>query len=383
MRPRPDAAPAHRNPDRRNEGGAVDAGRRCAAGEGREDRMNVLVTGVGAPVAVSIFKALRQSALQPRIVATDADPLSVGLFRADAAYVLPRIAVDEAGYLARLAEICLAEEIAMVCFGSEIEMRRVAPHLADMEQKTGARLIVNHPQFVEAFMDKWDTFCLLREKGLPVADSALATDLDARNTFLARHSFPLIVKPRHSSGSKNVFILRNHAEMDFFTQYVAEPVLQEFLTPAEEEYTVGVYKSPRTGYVGQIVLRRSLSAGLTYKAEVVHDEAIESACRAVVEAFDIWGPINIQLRKTAAGVRIFEINLRFSSSAVMRAYFGFNEPELCLRDLILGEPLSQPEVRPGYALRYWDEIYLEPRDCATDAPHPPDFATRGRTVDDF
>jgi len=43
-----------------------------------------------------------------------------------------------------------------------------------------------------------------------------------------------------------------------------------------------------------------------------------------------------------------------------------------MRDAIHGVPLSQPEVGPGYALRYWDEIYLKPGEYPADAaqPHP-------------
>lgn len=323
------------------------------------NKLSVLVTGVGAPVAVSIFKALRQSALKPRIVATDSNPLSVGLFRADRAYVLPPIAADQASYFEQLTEICLAETVAMVCFGSEIEMLRVAPHLHDIQRNTGAHLILNGPQLLEPFMDKWETVCLLREKGLPVPDTVLAMDSDEVRTFLTGHPFPVIVKPRHGSGSKQVFVVRGSRQLDFAVGYVDEPVLQEYLLPDDEEYTVGIYKSPRTGYVGQIVMRRTLNAGLTYIAEVVRDDEIESVCRRVVESFDVWGPINVQLRKTAAGVRIFEINMRFSSSAVIRAYYGFNEPDMCMRDVVLGERLSEPQVRAGYALRYWDEIYLD------------------------
>ena len=103
-----------------------------------EPRLTVLITGVGAPVGVSIFKALRQSQLKPRIVATDTAVMSVGLFRADAAYLLPHVTADEPGYLRRLQEICLRERVAMVCFGSEIEMRRVAPRrAASRRDRTG------------------------------------------------------------------------------------------------------------------------------------------------------------------------------------------------------------------------------------------------------
>jgi carbamoyl-phosphate synthase large subunit len=347
------------------------------------DRLTVLVTGAGSSVGISVFKALRQSELAPRIVATDADPLSVGLFRADVASVVPWVNGDEAAYLDRLTEICVAERVSMVCFGSDIEMRRVAPHLEEFERETGTRLILNRPRFLEAFMDKWEMVRLLREKGLPVPDSVLATDPTAVREFLARQPFPLILKPRHSSGSKGLFVVHDGDELSLLSRYVPEPVLQEYLRPDDQEYTVGLYKSPRTGYVGQIVLRRTLCAGLTYKAAVVRDEEIETVCRRVVESFDVWGPINLQLRKTADGVRIFEINPRFSSSAVMRAYFGFNEPEMCLRDVVIGEALPTPEIRPGYALRYWDEIYLEPGDYPADPTEPNAFEPCGGKLDDF
>jgi len=349
----------------------------------RPTPLTVLVTAVGDHVAVSLIKALRQSALRPRIVATEANVMSVGLFRADAAYVLPHVANDEVGYLRRLKEICTAERVSMVCFGSEIEMRRVAPHLRDIERATGSKLILNDPRHLEVFMDKWAMIRLLRDRGLPVPDSVLATDPDAVRGFLARHDFPLILKPRHGSGSKNVFVVRTERELDLLTQYVADPVLQEYLFPDTEEYTVGVYQSPRSGYVGQVVFRRELVAGLTYKAEVVQDGDIEAVCRTVVESFDVWGPINLQLRKTAAGVRIFEINLRFSSSAVIRAHFGFNEPEMCLRDVVMGQTLSRTEVRAGYAFRYWDEIYLEPDEYAVGEVALRAFGRHGTKSADF
>ena len=325
--------------------------------------LTALVTGVGAPPAVSIFKALRQSALRPRVVATDADPVSVGLFRGDAGYVLPRVAADEAPYLSRLEEVCLRERVDLVCFGSEVEMRHVAPFRGELERRTGARLVLNEAALLERFMDKWGMYQALHERGLPVPETVRACDETAAAELVHRRGFPLILKPRHGSGSRDLHLVRTAEELAWLAEHVAEPVLQEHLLPDDEEYTVGVYCSPRTGYLGQITFRRSLAAGLTYKAEVVFDEEIASACRRVVEAFALVGPVNLQLRKTSEGVRVFEINLRFSSSAVMRAHFGFNEAELCLRDLVLGEPVAMPVIQRGWALRYWDEVYLTEEEC--------------------
>jgi carbamoyl-phosphate synthase large subunit len=345
--------------------------------------LTALVTGAGAPPGVSIFKALRQSALRPRVVATDADPVSVGLFRADAGYVLPRVTVDETAYLSRLEEVCRRERVDLVCFGSEIEMRRVAPFRAELEARTGAKLVVNDAALLERFMDKWGMFCALHERGLPVPETVLAGDAPAAADLVARRGFPLVLKPRHGSGSRDLHLVRSAEQLAYLTQHVPEPVLQEYLLPDDEEYTVGVYRSPRSGYLGQIAFRRSLAAGLTYKAEVVFDQEIAAACRRVVEAFELFGPVNLQLRKTEAGVRVFEINLRFSSSAVMRAHFGFNEAELCLRDLVLGEPLEVPAVRRGWALRYWDEVYLTEGECAALGRDGRVEGPVGRKAEDF
>ncbi len=333
----------------------------------------VLVTGAGAPPGVSIFKALRQSPLEPRVVATDAEPISVGLFRADAAYVLPRITEDEAGYLARLEEVCAREHVSLVCFGSEVEMRRLAPVKDELERRTGAILVLNSAAALDTFMDKWSMAQVLREKGFGVPDTALASDRDAAEALLARHGFPLVLKPRRGSGSRNLFVLRSREELAFFSRYVPDAVVQEYLLPDDEEYTIGLYRSRRSGWIGQIAFRRTLAAGLTYKAEVIEDAEIADCCRRIAGTFDVWGPVNVQLRKTPAGVRVFEINLRFSSSAVMRAHLGFNEPELCLRDAVLEQPLEAPRIRRGWSLRYWDEIYVTPEEAG-------ELRARGRAV---
>lgn len=350
---------------------------------GARGRPTVLITGAGAPPGMSIFKALRHSKLDPRIVATDADPRSVGLFRADAAYVIPKCTEGEARYLSALRDICLREQVALVCFGSEIEMRRAAPHLLAFEAETRARLVLNEPPALERFMDKWGTACALRELDLPAPETALASDAESVEKLLERHGYPAIVKPRRGSGSKNLFLARDAEELRFFAAYVPEAVVQEYLLPDDEEYTVGLYKSPRQGYLGQIVFRRMLAAGLTYRAEVVLDAEIEAECRRVAERIEVWGPINLQLRKTAKGVRIFEINLRFSSSEVMRAHFGFNAPEMCLRELVYEETLAPPEIRPGLALRYWNEVILEPEDYGAPAAGGWSGLPRGKVLRDL
>jgi carbamoyl-phosphate synthase large subunit len=55
----------------------------------------------------------------------------------------------------------------------------------------------------------------------------------------------------------------------------------------------------------------------------------------------------------------FEVNPRFSSTTPVRAHFGVNEPELAIREYVLGETLPHISARPGAVMREWQEIYLE------------------------
>lgn len=332
-------------------------------------RPTVLVTGVGGPLGVSIVKSLNQSALSPRIVGCDADPVSVGLFRVDAGYTMPRARDDTAGYRNRLAEICAREHVSLVFLGSETEMQVMAPVKRRFEAETDTVLALNDERWIDIFTDKWKTFETLQGACFGVPDSVLPDDEPALRRFLERHAFPLIIKPRFGSGSTRLFTVHSDRELECLRLYIDRPVLQEYLLPDDQEYTAGIYKSRSRDFIETIVFKRSLGAGLTYKAEVVFDNEIAKVCRRLAESFDIWGPFNVQLRRTETGIKIFEVNLRPSSSVAMRTFFGFNELDLCLRDTLLTEELPRPSIRAGTALRYWDEIYLADRTVAEVRQH--------------
>jgi carbamoyl-phosphate synthase large subunit len=57
--------------------------------------------------------------------------------------------------------------------------------------------------------------------------------------------------------------------------------------------------------------------------------------------------------------KIFEINARYSGTTPLRARAGFNEVELALRHLVLGESITQPEVKKVTFLRYWDDLMID------------------------
>ena len=114
------------------------------------------------------------------------------------------------------------------------------------------------------------------------------------------------------------------------------------------------------GYpIGTFMARRELRAGVTYRAEVNFWPDIHELLLTIGATLRPRGPLNVQLRQTERGPIPFELNIRCSGTSAIRAYFGYNEPEMLLRNYIMGEPLKAPTPRKGYAFRYWNEIFLE------------------------
>jgi carbamoyl-phosphate synthase large subunit len=302
------------------------------------------------------MKALRLSDLSIRIITSDLNPHSVGLFFSEGAYLLPRI--SDSSYLKLLTDLCQNEKVDMAFIGAEPEIRFLAPHVKALEKETKTVFAISRPQIISACMDKLEMARLLAKHGFQCPESVAADDETGVQALLNKFGFPLFIKPRHGSGSKEIFIVHNEIELNFFRQYVKNAVVQEFLPQNNEEYTVGVYVNQNGKAIGSIVCKRELASGLTYRAYFDAYPEIADYCEMVASSLRILGPCNFQLRMSENGPSIFEINPRCSSTTVMRAVMGFNEPELAIRDLVFHQSILRPQVKCGMAFRYWEEAYI-------------------------
>src|SRR5207248_1111678 len=124
--------------------------------------------------------------------------------------------------------------------------------------------------------------------------------------------FPLVAKPCRGSGSQNLFKVRSQMDIEYILTLGKEMILQEYLRPDDEEYTVAVFTAKDGRQAGAISFKRELFAGNTYRAWVNHNSAVIEEAEAVVEALKPFGPCNVQLRLTERGPVTFEVNPRFS-----------------------------------------------------------------------
>jgi len=110
-------------------------------------------------------------------------------------------------------------------------------------------------------------------------------------------------------------------------------------------------------------MKRELLEGTTYRAIVGEFPEVKQAAESIITQLKPLGPCNLQFRIRQDGVPIcFEMNMRFSGTTPIRARFGFNEVTATLEHYILGrDDFILPQVTTGIALRYWNEIYIEPK----------------------
>lgn len=312
--------------------------------------------GVGGNVSQGILKALALADPCPRVVAACVDPEAMGLYSAELALLSPY--ADDPGFLDWLLATCAAEEVTGILSGVEPVLDVLAGEAARIERETGARCVVSDPDVLAIGADKLETSRWLSKRGLPAPLTAPADDSDAVDRLLEATGVPLIVKPRRGKGSSGVVEVLEPSALEPYLGR-ADLVLQQRLEG--DEYTVATF-SDRDGTVrGSACMRRRLAGGTTSYAEMGPFDQVRAAAEAIVSELRPSGPANVQLRMQDGKPVCFELNIRFSGTAPIRARLGFNDVEAALRHLILGEPaVDLPPPRPGHAVRYWNELYIDP-----------------------
>src|SRR5687767_5032775 len=188
--------------------------------------LNILFTSAGR--RVELMRAFRQAyadlGLAGKIVATDINPLAPSLQCVDKPYIVPRFTTPE--YIPTLVEICRREKIDMIFPLIDPDIPILAQNREALEA-TGAKVFVIPTDMAEVVSDKWKTSNFFAQHKIPTARSWLPESLDSGAEF------PLFIKPRRGSASEHTFKIRNAKDLNFFCEYVPEPIIQEYLPGPE------------------------------------------------------------------------------------------------------------------------------------------------------
>lgn len=143
---------------------------------------------------------------------------------------------------------------------------------------------------------------------------------------------PLFIKPRFGRGAVGAYPVKTERELDFFLDYVKDPVVQDFLPGSE--YTVDVL-SDYDGRVISVVPRERLviRSGVSDRGRTVKNHKLIDLSIEVTSTLGIVGAANLQCKVDGDKITYFEINPRFSGAIQLTINAGANFPAMILEML--------------------------------------------------
>ena len=292
----------------------------------------ILITGIGGDISQGVATILRENRPDLRLIGVDMHEQHGGTLFVDEFVKIP--AATAPGYLDAVRKVLAAKHVDVMIPMSEPELGSIGPLMHELGEN---QCITAGKEVIKVGIDKLETIDALRKLGLPVPWTCSVSDG-------LPPEYPCILKSRFGSGSRAVFTVNNVEDASYLSKRYPDAIFQEMLEPADREITCAVYRS-RDGEVASLLMLRRLAGGFTGWAKVIEDEPTSRMCEQIAHGLDLRGSMNIQLRLTDEGPRVFEINPRFSSTALMRHRIGFSDVLWAL-DEAEGQSVSFPEIPP-------------------------------------
>ncbi len=330
-----------------------------------EKRLRVLVTGVDGDSGQGLVKALRMSRSPIEVHGCDASGAGLGGTFVQTLHQVPPASAGDA-YVDRLDRICVHYGFDALIPSTPVEIDALCARNAPPSLPSGVPVVCLPALYRDVYDDK--LFCYRSLEGfVALAPYADGTDPRAIRHLVERHGFPLIVKRRRGRGGDSFHIVKKDEDLAAALASTPEPVVQCFIDDAGGEYTVGAFAAD--GRVTALAFRRRLGrTGSSWFAQTVDDRDVTAYAEAVARASGLRGSANVQLRKSSAGVRLLEVNARFSSLAPARPYAGFRDVEWGLA-LAFGREPDNP--RGGYRpIKFHRFVHEMVDDGAGYAPVP-------------
>ena len=315
--------------------------------------INVLILSAGRRVElVRCFKEARNNlGIEGDVVAVDISATAPAIYHADKHHTVPKISADN--FVDEIINVCKKENIDLIVPTIDTELKKLSDNKDLIESKTNAKVLVSRAEVIKICRDKYNTQEFFEKNGFGMPRLINKEDIKNKN-----YKFPLFIKPLNGSSSINTFKINNDRELEFFLDYVPEPIVQEFIEG--DEFTIDVFTDFESNPI-TIVPRQRLATrgGEVAKGIVKKDRDIIEKVREVIDVLRPIGHITVQCMKTKDGIKFIEINPRFGGGAPISIKAGANSPEN-LYKLLLGEELKYNEDYEEnlLALRHDEAVFL-------------------------
>ena len=309
------------------------------------DKQNVLIPGAGGAAGIGAIKSLRMCKFKGKIVSTDADVLSAGIYLADKGSVMPL--ANDPLFFQEAMKIIGKEQVNIILPTSGFD---IVPYSKNKEALEDNDIVVAMSDYevIKICLNKEKFYYKLKNKfNLPYTTADISK----------MGSFPCIAKPIFGKGSKNVFICHDENELNRILSKYDDMIIQEYLPG--KEYTIDVISDfDGTALVAIPRERIEVKAGISFKGKIVLDKTLQEECLNTAEYLGIKGPSCMQMKYDAKGMpKLTEVNPRMGGGTIMTTYAGVNFPEFIIK-MANGDKIEIPEIKEITMVRYYEEVIL-------------------------
>lgn len=263
---------------------------------------NILITAIGK--RVQLIKHLKT---RFNVIGTDLNKINPASYFVNKFYQVPRY--YECNYVETLIDICKKENIKLLIPLYEKEFDVLLDN-RDLFGRNDIKLLLSDKQVINICNDKFNTYKFF-------SDNNILTPLTySKDEILNKLNLtsPMIVKPLDGMGSEGVYKVNSGKELNFFIDYVDNPIIQVFKSGVE--YTIDIL-CEFNGDIISIVPRQRLEirAGEVSKSKTVKNDNIIYKTKELIDKLNsigkVIGPITVQCILSDNNIYFIEINPRF------------------------------------------------------------------------
>jgi len=316
------------------------------------------ISCIGSGVGESVINSCRLSGLPLKTIGLGTNAFAYGAYACDAFDYTPTIYAPD--FVEKLIEKCVEHQIDFLIPGRDDEAHIYAKN-REKFLAADIKILAAGEELIALCRDKErmsrelnpvvDVFvkCYEKESLIEVINSGEA-------------EFPLIAKPRSGFASMGVEIIRDKEDLvkitgDHIVQELAMPLpsdpnydfyvkqIAQNKNPQVSEISIQVVLSKEGKLLGKMASYNKLNNGVPIEIVPYDDDRVWEVVDKLLPVFKqkgLVGPLNIQGRITKKGLKIFEMNPRFTGITGLRALMGFNEVEACIRSWLKIEGQPNP-----------------------------------------
>ena len=312
--------------------------------------INILLTSAGGVSGIFLSRHLRNTG-DYKLIAIDRSEINPLLNWVDSFYTVPSI-TDET-YLQKIIEIIKLESIEIIIPITSFDVEFFA--LPDVKNKLKSVKYILLDYDIQKILSNKQT-CYEYLDSINI----LTPSIYKNNELI---EYPVIMKPKEGTGSKEVVLIQNEFDFNYWSKKNINYILVEYIPG--KEFTADCFFNWNGKCLGVNVRERiKMNGGGAVITKNENKIDVENIITKLEKTGVVKGPVNFQFKQLINGdLIVFDFNTRFASGGLpLTVKSGFDIPNILIKYLN-GDKIEKwvPNLENDnlYLIKYFEEYYLK------------------------